>query len=173
MGERSQPVDVLSEPLVTATVTTHDPSKYTLHNSEDGTVWQMGDDGRWKRAAATPDGAGRIPIDVAALALALCDDDDSLYYVSERHDRSSCGHRTQAARLAARVHRLSLLRGAVNSYDRLRRIEAAARGPVLGAFDVLASLREVARQAGNADLIGALEPARHAEAALRTALGED
>ena len=56
-----RPVDVLSEPLVTATVTTHDPSKYTLHNSEDGTVWQMGDDGRWKRA--TPDNAGRSPID--------------------------------------------------------------------------------------------------------------
>jgi hypothetical protein len=67
----------------------------------------------------------------------------------------------------------ALIVEAVNSYDRLRRIEAAARGPVLGAFDVLASLREVARQAGNADLIAALEPARHAEAALRTALGED
>ena len=66
-----------------------------------------------------------------------------------------------------------LIVAAVNDYDRLRRIEAAARGPVLGAFDVLASLREVARQAGNADLFAALEPARHAEAALRTALGED
>jgi hypothetical protein len=67
----------------------------------------------------------------------------------------------------------ALIIAAVNDYDRLRRIEAAVRGPVLGAFDVLASLREVARQAGNADLIAALEPARHAEAALRTALGED
>jgi hypothetical protein len=67
----------------------------------------------------------------------------------------------------------ALIVEAVNDYDRLRRIEKAARGPVLGAFDVLAKLREVARQAGNADLIAALEPARHAEAALRTALGED
>jgi hypothetical protein len=40
-----------SEGLVVAQVRTHDPSKYTLHNSEDGTVWQMTPDGSWTAAA--------------------------------------------------------------------------------------------------------------------------
>ena len=35
------------EPLVRAEVRTHNPSKYTLHNSEDGTVWQMTATGSW------------------------------------------------------------------------------------------------------------------------------